>query len=119
MNSLLFPKYVALNKKYGVQNRSKFMLCYYGLVDSKKGSPLVAAELAKQPQNYKHRTETSVQQFEQKPVKEQEQEKSAPSTPKSRKMKSAVGPLKAKQQRDIKRQKREVKKHISSRNCIE
>lgn len=34
--NLLFLEYVALNKKYWVENQSNFMLCYKELQDSKK-----------------------------------------------------------------------------------
>ena len=33
---MLFPKYVALNKKFGLENKSKFMLHHKEWVDSKK-----------------------------------------------------------------------------------
>ena len=87
--SLLFPKYVNLNQKYKVKNRSKFMFCYKEWVDSKKKSP-PTAELGKQPENYKNRPESPVQEFGQKPIKENDEQKFVPSTPKPKKSKSTV-----------------------------
>lgn len=42
------------------------MLCYKEGVDSKKGSPLAAAELARHTENYKYRPEASVKELEHK-----------------------------------------------------
>ena len=68
-----------------MQSQSKYMLCYKEWVNFKKRSRPSAAEFAKQFENYQHRTKTSVQEFEQKPVEEKEQKTFIPNTPKTKK----------------------------------
>lgn len=68
-----------------MQSQSKYMLCYKEWVNFKKRSRPSAAEFAKQFENYQHRTKTSVQEFEQKPVKEKEQKMFIPNAPKTKK----------------------------------
>lgn len=85
------------------------MLCYKEGVDSKKGSPLAAAEFARHTENYKYRPEASVKELEHKSNKHSK-------TKKKRKL-VVVDPLNAKQQVYIKRKKMEAKKQISSRKA--
>lgn len=76
--SMLFPKYLVLNKKYGVENKSKFMLYYKEWVDSKKRSNKATTELAKQPENYKNKPESTLCKFEQQPIEEEKEKKVSP-----------------------------------------
>lgn len=57
----------------------KIVLCCKELVDSKRESPPIA-EFTKQHQNYKNRPEPSALEFQQKSVKEKDEEQFVAST---------------------------------------
>lgn len=107
---MLFPKYLVLNKKYGVENKSKFMLYYKEWVESKKRSNKATIELAKQPENYKNKPESTLCKFEQQPIEEEKEKKVLPLNQNKESCQPQRTFLKAIFQMVAKRQKREEKK---------
>lgn len=52
---MVFPKYISLNKKFGVTNTCQFMHYYKKWIDSKGAAASIAVTaIAKQPANYKN-----------------------------------------------------------------
>ena len=68
---MVFPKYISLNKKFGVTNTCQFMHYYKEWIDSKGAAASIAVTaVAKQPANYKNWVELSIKKFEQKSIEE-------------------------------------------------
>ena len=114
----MFLEYVALNRKYRVENQSNFMLCYksYRIQKKKLTTTILlppAADLVKQTKNYENRTESSVNYCKKKTILKKEEEKLVATTAKQKSRKSPIG------YSGDQKQQREAKNQICKKNITQ